>query len=216
MRAQWNPPTAIESLFVQIEDGVAFAAEGLDESTKPTVLRWAYDIVAKTGRYNIACLEWRQFNPDPSTKNWEKFKTHFKAADHDMWSQDTTRSSGYHGAHAATNAATNTAALLATTQAALAASEIKIAQSLSQASLASSSSRSSNQSITTGVSAITTPDTRPRSYCWTHGHTANLDHSSPTCQYPAEGHEIAATNDNKMGGNYAIVVPRRHPGGSRR
>jgi hypothetical protein len=39
MRTQWHPPTAIESLFVQIEDGVAFTVEGLDEPTKPTVLR---------------------------------------------------------------------------------------------------------------------------------------------------------------------------------
>jgi hypothetical protein len=130
MRAQWNPPTAIESLFMQIEDGVAFAAEGLDKPTKPTVLRWAYDLVAKTGRYDIACREWRQFNPDPSTKNWAKFKTHFKAADCNMQSQDTTGSTGYHGARAATNVATNTAALLATTQAVLAASNIKLAQAL--------------------------------------------------------------------------------------
>jgi hypothetical protein len=216
MWAQWNPPTAIESLFVQIEDGVAFTAEGLDEPTKPTILRWAYDIVAKTGRYDIACREWRQLNPDPSTKNWAKFKTHFKAADHNMWSQDTTGSAGYHDAHIATNAATNIAALLATTQAALAASEIKLTQALSQASLASSSSRISNRSTNTRVSAITTPDTHPCSYCWTHGHTANLDHSSPTCQYPTEGHDIAATNNNKMGGNDALFVPRRHPGGSKR
>jgi hypothetical protein len=137
MRAQWNPPTAIESLFVQIEDRVAFTAEGLDEPTKPTILRWAYAIVAKTGRYDIACREWRQLHPDPSTKNWAKFKTHFKAADRDMGSQDTTGSIGYHGAHVATNAATNTYALLATTKAALADSEIKLAQALSQASLAS-------------------------------------------------------------------------------
>jgi hypothetical protein len=215
MRAQWNPPTAIESLFMQIEDGVAFTAEGLDEPTKPTILRWAYDIIAKTGRYKIACREWRQLNPDPSTKNWAKFKTHFKAADRDMRSQDTTGSAGYHGAHAATNADTNTATLLATTQAALAASKIKLAQALSCASLASSSSRSSNRSTNTRVSAITTPDTRPHSYCWTHGHMANLEHSSPTCQYPVEGHEIAATNDNKMGGSDALFVPRRHPSGSR-
>jgi hypothetical protein len=144
IRAQWNHPIVIKSLFMQIKDGVAFAAEGLDEPTKPTILRWAYDIVEKTGRYDIACREWHQLNPDASTKNWAKFKTHFKAADRDMRSQDTTGSAGYHGAHVATNSATNTAALLATTQAALAASEIKLAQALSQASLASSSARSSN------------------------------------------------------------------------
>jgi hypothetical protein len=216
MRAQWNPPTAIESLFVQIEDGVAFTAEGLDEPTKPTILRRAYGIVAKTGRYGIACREWCQLHPDPSTKNWAKFKTHFKAADRDMRSQDTTGSTGYHGAHATTNAAANTATLLTTTQAALAASEIKLAHALSPAPLASSSSRSSTRSANTRVSAITTPDTRPRSYCWTHGHTANLEHSSPTCQYPADGHDIAATNENKMGGNNTLFVPHRHPGSSRR
>jgi hypothetical protein len=81
MQSQWNPSTAIESLFVQIEDGVAFAAEGIDEPTKPAVLRWANDIVSKTGRFDIACREWRQVNPDPKTKNWAKFKCHFKAAD---------------------------------------------------------------------------------------------------------------------------------------
>jgi hypothetical protein len=216
MQAQWNPPTPIESLFMQIEDGVAFAAEGLDEPTKPTVLRWAYDIVATTGRYDIACREWRQFNPDPKTKNWAKFKSHFKAADRDMRSQDTTGSTGYHGDNVTTTAATNTATLLATTQAALAASKLKLAQALSQASIASSSSRISNRSTNTRVSATTTPDNHPRAYCWTHRHTANLDHSSPTCQYPAEGHEIAATNNNNMGGTDAIFVLRRNPGGPRR
>jgi hypothetical protein len=55
MRSQWNLPTAITSLFVQIEDGISFAAEGNDETTKPTILRWAYDIVAKTGIYDLAC-----------------------------------------------------------------------------------------------------------------------------------------------------------------
>jgi hypothetical protein len=52
MRAQWNPPTSIKSLFVQIEDGVSFSTEGNNEPTKSTTLRWAYGIVAKTGRYD--------------------------------------------------------------------------------------------------------------------------------------------------------------------
>jgi hypothetical protein len=55
MRTQWHHPTAIESLFVQIEDGVAFAVEGLDEPTKPTILRWAYEIISLTGHFDISC-----------------------------------------------------------------------------------------------------------------------------------------------------------------
>jgi hypothetical protein len=58
MRSQWNPPTSIESLFFHIKDGVLFAAKGKNEPTKPTILRWAYNIVAKTGRYDLACSEW--------------------------------------------------------------------------------------------------------------------------------------------------------------
>jgi hypothetical protein len=129
MRAQWKPPTAIESRFIQIEDGMSFAVEGNDDPTSPTILGWAYDIVAKTGRYDLACRELRQF--DPVTKDWKTFKLHFKAADRDMRSQYTTGTAGYHGA----NAAISDATLLAITQAALAASEIQLAQALSQTSL---------------------------------------------------------------------------------
>jgi hypothetical protein len=57
MRTQWHPPTAIESLFVQIEDGVAFTVEGLDEPTKATILRWSYEIISLTGRFDIPCQE---------------------------------------------------------------------------------------------------------------------------------------------------------------
>jgi hypothetical protein len=47
MQLQWNPPTAIEALFLQFENGVSFATAGKDAPTKPTVLRWAYNIIEK-------------------------------------------------------------------------------------------------------------------------------------------------------------------------
>jgi hypothetical protein len=49
MQLQLNPPTAIEALFLQFENGVSFATVGQDAPTKPTVLRWAYNIIEKTG-----------------------------------------------------------------------------------------------------------------------------------------------------------------------
>jgi hypothetical protein len=105
MRTQWHPPTAIESLFVQIEDGVAFAVEGLNEPTKPTVLRWAYEIISLMGRFDISCWEWRHM--DTKRKTWALFKSHFKAAGRDIRSQATSRTSVYHGApYAAANSAT--------------------------------------------------------------------------------------------------------------
>jgi hypothetical protein len=151
---------------------LSFAAEGNDEPTKPTILRWAYDIVAKTGRYDLTCQEWRQF--DSAKKDWEKIKLHFKVADRDMRSQDTTDTFGYHVA----NATTSNATLLATTQAALAASEIQLAQALSQSCLSSSSHGSNRSTVTTTtrVSAITDLDTRQT---WTtrapHASTQTMD-----------------------------------------
>jgi hypothetical protein len=132
-------------------------AEENYEPTNPT--RWAYAIVAKTSRYNLACREWRQFYPVTTTKDWAKIKLYFKAADRDMRIQETTGTAGYHGDHTSTSDAT----LLATTQAAVAASEIQLAQTLSQASLSSSSNGSnlSTATITTRISNITTPDTHP-------------------------------------------------------
>jgi hypothetical protein len=37
-------------------------------------------------------------------------------------------------------------------------------------------------------------------YCWTHGLSKNAAHSSKTCENKAEGHNDAATLDNRMGG----------------
>jgi hypothetical protein len=53
------PPTSIELLFAQINDGVAFATAGGDPPTGPSIIRIAYNIVATTGRFDVATREWR-------------------------------------------------------------------------------------------------------------------------------------------------------------
>jgi hypothetical protein len=114
---------------LKIEDGIVYTAENNDEPNKPTILRWAYGIVVKTGRYEITCREWRHFDGTNMTNSWDKFKVHFKAADMDTRIQETTGTVGYHNAaHAATKDAhaVNTA-LLTTTQTALAANKIVLA-----------------------------------------------------------------------------------------
>jgi hypothetical protein len=93
MQLQWNPPTAIEALFLQLENGVAFTTSGQDTPTKRTTLYWAYIIIEKTGRFDIACREWRHM--DPNTKDWPLFKRHFKAAYKDLRRLDTAGTAGY-------------------------------------------------------------------------------------------------------------------------
>ena len=50
-------------------------------------------------------------------------------------------------------------------------------------------------------------NTRETAYCWTHGITTNLAHNSATCTKPEQGHQAAATADNKMGGSKAVFQP---------
>jgi hypothetical protein len=149
VQLQWHSPKAVQALLLQFENGVSFATAGQDAPTKPTVLRWAYNIIEKTGRFNIACREWRQM--DPNTKDWSLFKRHFKAADKDLRRLNTTGTTGFQGL-AYSVKTTNT--LLANVQAALAAlaaSELALARSLAQVSLSSESTTASAANI----SAIT-------------------------------------------------------------
>jgi hypothetical protein len=201
MQLQWNPPTAIEALFLQLDNGVSFATVGQDAPAKPTVLRWAYNNIEQTGRFNIACREWRQM--DPNAKDWPLFKRHFKAAYKDLRRLDTTGTAGYHGS---AHSVQTTSTLLTTTQAALAASELALARALVKVSLSSGSSAASAANI----SAITpaTSGGRPRGYCWTHDHTTNSSHTSATCNHPGDGHKANATASNPMGGNTDIPPPR--------
>jgi hypothetical protein len=46
-----------------------------------------------------------------------------------------------------------------------------------------------------------TSATTPRSYCWTHGFSKNLSHTSMTCIKKDADHEDEATATNKMGGS---------------
>jgi hypothetical protein len=142
MQLQWNPPTAIEALFLQFENGVSFATAGQDAPTKPTVLRWDYTIIEKTGRFDIACREWRQM--DPSAKDLAIFKRHFKAADKDLRRLDMTGTDGFHNS---AHSIQKTSTLLTTTQATLAASEVALARALSQLSLSSGSTDASAANI---------------------------------------------------------------------
>jgi hypothetical protein len=157
MRTKWHPPTAITSLFVQLEYGVAFTIEGQEEPTKPTVFRWAYEIISLTGRFEISCRVW--LHMDTRTKTWALFKSHFKAADRDLRSQPTSGTAGYHDTpYAAANSATTRKTDLL---ACLAASKLALDRAMSTASIASTFDTASN------MSAITSDP--PRVYCWKNG-----------------------------------------------
>jgi hypothetical protein len=38
-------------------------------------------------------------------------------------------------------------------------------------------------------------------YCWSHGYKVARTHTSQTCMYPKDGHQLGATKTNNMGGS---------------
>jgi hypothetical protein len=38
-------------------------------------------------------------------------------------------------------------------------------------------------------------------YCWSHGYKVARTHTSQTCMYPKEGHQLESTKANTMGGS---------------
>lgn len=58
---------------------------------------------------------------------------------------------------------------------------------------------------------------RPMAYCFSHGASVNMSHTSATCHSRVEGHQTAATMDNMMGGcNTIRNPPPPGAGGTRR
>ena len=51
-------------------------------------------------------------------------------------------------------------------------------------------------------------DGDPISYCWSHGITKNLNHTSVTCNRKKDGHKDQATLNNKMGGSEQVCEKR--------
>jgi len=92
MTAQWNPPTPIEDLFLQLREGQEFTTEGSETINDSQLLHLCYDNVNKTGLFNDALKIWRA----KTTKNCSFFTTYMTHEHEDrMKNQITSASAGY-------------------------------------------------------------------------------------------------------------------------
>jgi hypothetical protein len=94
MTAQWNPPTPIQDLYLQLRDGREFATEGKETIDDSHLLRLCYDNISNTGLFNDALKIWRQ-KPD-AAKTYELFCS-YMTIEHDdrMRNQTTSQGAGY-------------------------------------------------------------------------------------------------------------------------
>jgi hypothetical protein len=181
MAAPWNPPTPIDKLFTQLDDGVRFATAGNDKPSDPTVIRLGYNLIHQTGLFEIPCRDWR--NKPEAEKTRAKFNLHFRAADQDRRLTATAGSAGYH------------------------ANSVKEKKKQPIRTVTPPPTDAAKPAV---KAAEPRSDTRPQtSYCWSHGFLKNPKHNSLTCLYKAEGHCDAATASNTLGGSTVIFTPRQ-------
>ena len=101
MVTPWHPPTPIEEMFSQLEDGIIFATAGGEPPSAQAVIRMGYNLVEATGLFDRDCRAWRDLAP--ALKMMAAFQTHFQRADQDRRRTITSASAGFQGA--ANNAA---------------------------------------------------------------------------------------------------------------
>ncbi len=231
MTAQWNPPTPIEDLFLQLRDGQEFAAEGNEVISISQLLRLAYDNVNKTGLFNDALKVWRA--KPQADKTYLLFCTYMTTEHEDrMKNQLTSEGAGY----AANNVSVITDIvhkqleqfvnqmpmfqqdmnhhqeqensnpnLPAPEQAnaAVTANDIKEIFKTMMSEFKPPNSRRNNKPP---VSQGTNAKGEKITYCWSHGTTTNLRHHSKSCKRQKEGHQPDSTLQNKMNGSDEICM----------
>jgi uncharacterized phage-associated protein len=188
MTTPWHPPTPIEDFFDQIENGIRFAIAANAPLPDILVVETAYKNVAATGLFTDDCKAWRA--RPIAQRTWTEFKTYFLAQSKDRI-RVTTAEAGFHSA----NAATDNATLIAK----LAAAEKKIK------SLTKKSPNSTSATTTTHPPGSV-------SYCWTHGTSTNMRHTSKTCRSRDDGHDETATlTDQKKGSTRVYTADDARP-----
>ena len=60
MRAQWNPPTPIEALFEQLQEGKHFAKRGNEDIPNTTLVKLGYENIQRTGLFTRPYQKWRK------------------------------------------------------------------------------------------------------------------------------------------------------------
>jgi hypothetical protein len=198
MNNVWQPPAPIETLFDQLQRGVAFAAATGEPIADATVARIGYNQILRTGLFAEACRDWRL--RDEANQTYAEFLVHFKRQDRDRLESATAGSQGYAAltcveiAKPEQEAQVNSATSLTADLAAI-LKELQLHRmTLNQPTPAPTNPQQST--------------TIHMGYCWTHGSSRNTQHTSRTCTRKAPNHNDAATFRNKLGGSIKVWTAR--------
>ena len=202
MSEAFDPNLPIESFFRRIEECVEFAAAGNTPFSPQQVVTQAFYNIQRSGLFTDDVREWRRL-PQP-VKRWERFKTHFARAYHELKeATSTTKTAGYTGNNAmqgdplqALNNLANATAADRETMANLTSTINSLTLQLAETNTKLNDALAEIQALKNSKKGKEKP--KFDKYCWTHG--VKCGHSSRECNKRAEGHKEEATEDNKMGG----------------
>lgn len=199
----------IESFFRRIEECVEFAAAGNTPFSPKQAVSQAFYNIQRSGLFSDDIREWKRF--PQADKTWDRFKTHFARAYHELKEASATaKSAGYSGnnaiqedhVQALTNLANATVAdreTMANLTATINSLSLQLSQTnakLNDALATTARLQSEIQSLKEGKKSK--EKSSFTKYCWTHG--IQCGHSSAECNKRAEGHREEATEENKLGG----------------
>jgi hypothetical protein len=93
MYTPWNTTEPIESVFLQLDEAIAFSIDGNDPISEAAAVRAGYEVIAHSGLLPMDCKEWRKLPTAAHTL--ARFQQHFSLADDDRRLTATTGSLGY-------------------------------------------------------------------------------------------------------------------------
>jgi hypothetical protein len=190
MSTLWHPPTPIDALFEQLNQGVYFASARQEPLVDSHVARLGYNLVLQTGLFPDACWDWR-LKPFADC-TFAAFQTHFWRMYMDFQEAATSGSAGFHGAANLAAAADNQPAPLS--EHAILLTELAALWAQLAAAVIAPPPAAPHMSKRCAQHPA-------RSYCSTHGSSDNTTHTSSTCCNKANGHRDEATFCNKLGGS---------------
>jgi hypothetical protein len=196
MEAEWNPPMPLQALITQLSVGQKFATLNDEEIPSKTLARMGYGLVMRSGAFPEGCREWRKLPQESQT--FGNFCTLFAAEEREREARVTSETGGYQGAanSATTPQLSEFAQLMAVMQERDAAQNTRMEQFMAAM-------------VAAKPAPAPAAPKKERGYCWTHGITASTNHTSATCNNPADGHKQEATHQNKMGGSTEQFRPRQ-------
>ena len=206
LSSPWTPDQPIEALWKRAKDCADFADLAQEPIAEAVQIRLLKKVLQDSGVFENAIDKWDDKTVNNTTM--AEFRAHFDEENERRLKKLNARQAGY-----STNPSANSAQ----------ASYERGYNSGWAAGLLASNSPSSDAA--NAARPLTMADFLPDAtslqchavtkggtqyfYCHTHGLGRNKNHTSATCNRPAEGHKREATLDNMMGGSTTIVTGRR-------